>query len=198
MSSQGGRVILPGEQLHGKRLFLRLVTIDDCTDAYVDWLNDPEVNHYLETGWSVQTLKSIRTFVDSMLSTSDNYLFAIVLKDNLAHIGNVKIGPINRIHLYADLGYFIGTKEQWRKGFASEAIGVAVDFAFVRLGLHRVQAGVNSENSASRKVLLKVGFSHEGALRKKLKSRTGKGWDDNLLLGMLKEEWMKRPQGATS
>jgi ribosomal-protein-alanine N-acetyltransferase len=186
------RVIQPGEFLNGERLFLRLVTLEDCTEMYVAWLNDSEVNRYLETGWVKQTLDSVRRYIEAMLDSTENYLFAIVLKHNHMHIGNLKIGPVHVIHSYADVGYFIGRKELWRQGYATEAISVALEFAFNRLKLHRLQAGVCGQHSGGIGVLQKLGFVREGTLRKKLKLRTGNGWDDHLLFGILREEWQKR------
>ena len=36
-------------EISSKRLDYRLLSEDDVTQNYVDWLNDPEVNRYLET-----------------------------------------------------------------------------------------------------------------------------------------------------
>ena len=48
-TSHNARVIQLGEWFHGARASLRLITVDDCTERYVAWLNDPEVSRYLET-----------------------------------------------------------------------------------------------------------------------------------------------------
>src|SRR5215218_2077308 len=92
------RVITPGQGFYGSAVgvSLRLVVLADCTPRYLAWLEDTEVNRYLETRWSVQSLDSIRTYVSAQLAAVDSYLFAIEAESE--HVGNLKIGPINPHH----------------------------------------------------------------------------------------------------
>ncbi len=63
------------------------------------------------------------------------------------------------------LGYWIGREHNGR-GYATEAVRLAVGYAFDGLGLHRVQANVMTRNPRSARVLEKAGFRKEGlALR---------------------------------
>jgi ribosomal-protein-alanine N-acetyltransferase len=59
----------------------------------------------------------------------------------------------------------------------------AVSFAFDSLRLHRVEAACLPENQASRRLLLRVGFSEEGYARQYLKIN-GR-WQDHLLFALL-------------
>ena len=166
---------------------LRLLTLDDCTERYVAWLGDPTINRYLESRWQEQTLESIRGFVETMRATADNYLFAIVEATTRLHIGNIKIGPVNHWHGYADVGYFIGERGSWGKGYATDAIRGVTRLGFERLGLARVQAGVYAGNAGSIRALEKASFRQEGCFRKQLVSDSGR--DDHLFYGMLREEF---------
>lgn len=186
------RVIAPGEWLKGQRVSLRLITLDDCTPRYVDWLADPLVNRYLETRWLPQDLDSVRAFVGSMLDSPWSYLFAIVENDNRCHVGNIKVGPVNPHHLHADVSYFIGERSCWGRGYATEAIGLAARFAFERLRLHRLQAGLYRANEGSRRALEKVGFKMEGAFREQLVDAS-QGRQDHLWFGLLRSEWATSP-----
>ena len=67
-------------------------------------------------------------------------------------------------HRRAELGYWIG-EPYWGCGYATEAAGAMLDFAFDRLGLHRVEAQYLVRNPASRRVLEKIGMRHEGTRR---------------------------------
>jgi ribosomal-protein-alanine N-acetyltransferase len=184
----GARAIGPGEILKGAKVSLRLVTLDDCTPRYEAWLADPQVNQYLETRWRPQSLDSIREFVSGMLASADSYLFAIVENASGAHIGNLKVGPINGNHGYADISYFIGERAAWGKGYATEAIRLGTGFAFGRLGLHRVQAGLYAGNGGSGKALEKAGYRAEGIFRKQLKNAAG-AWEDHHWFAVLREDW---------
>jgi RimJ/RimL family protein N-acetyltransferase len=171
--------------LAGPRVRLRLLTELDCTPRYLAWLQDPLVNRYLETRWSPQSLASIRGYVRDMLASPDSYLFGIHVGER--HIGNIKLGPIHTQHAYADVSYFIGERDEWGKGYASEAIAVVTWFAFTVAELHRVQAGLYAGNVASARALERAGFVREGCFVRQL--RGPEGWEDHLWYGLTREDW---------
>ena len=45
------------------RLIIRSLSLDDISDKYIAWLNDHEVNKYLETRFKVQDYNSCSEFV---------------------------------------------------------------------------------------------------------------------------------------
>lgn len=148
--------------------YLRQITEEDCTDKYVEWLNDPKVNQYLETRWNKQTRNSILEFVKFQRKNDHSVLFAIILNSDNSHIGNIKIGPWNRHHNHADISYFIGDKDYWNKGIATEAIHLVCQFSFNELGIHRVEAGTYSAAVGSWKALEKNGFKREAVFREQV------------------------------
>lgn len=175
------------DRIIGEHVYLRLVTLADCTEQYLAWLNDPEVSRYLETRWTPQSMETIREFVRAMSHDPASYLFAIVESATDRHVGNLKVGPINPRHRFADVSYFIGAREVWGKGYAAEAIRLATQFGFERLGLHRLQAGLYGTNLASARALEKAGFTIEGRSRRKFK--TDSGWEDHLVYGATQDDW---------
>jgi ribosomal-protein-alanine N-acetyltransferase len=83
-------------------------------------------------------------------------------------VGRISLGGISRGALQnAYLGYGIDVEHSGR-GYATQAVRLAVRVAFDDLGLHRVQAAVVPENLASARVLSKVGFREEGLARRYL------------------------------
>jgi len=151
--------------LHGRVIYLRQIELADCTDEYVNWLNDTEINQYLETKYVTQTLETVKSFVISQRDNDHSVLFAICLRDDGRHIGNIKIGPVNPRHKHADISYFIGNRDMWGKGFAREAISLICGFGFNELGLHKIEAGTYECAVNSQKVLKANGFRCEGTLR---------------------------------
>ena len=151
--------------IQGKNLYLRNIQLEDCNMKYVSWLNDTEINKYLESRLSVQSIDSIMRFVSDILDSKDNYMFAIMHKTSEEHIGNVKIGPIHPVYNHAYVGYIIGEKKHWGHGLASEAVYLAVRYGFKILNLHKVNAGVIAPNVGSIKVLEKLGFKKEACIR---------------------------------
>jgi len=67
-------------------------------------------------------------------------------------------------HRHAELGYWIGVPF-WGRGFATEAASAAVAFGFETLRLHRIYAHHFAGNTASQRVLEKIGMRHEGRSR---------------------------------
>jgi len=174
------------KQLRGNKLLLRPIQISDCTERYLSWLQDAEINKYLETRWTEQTLDRIQSFLASKIESESEYLFAIIEKETSQHIGNIKIGPVNSHHKYGNVSYLIGEKSCWGKGYATEAIRMITHFGFEELGLFKVQAGVYENNIGSIKALKKVGFVQEGCLRKQLLSDGNR--EDHLLFGIFEDE----------
>lgn len=142
------------------RLRCRELTLEDVSEAYLTWLKDPEVNRYLETRFSVQSLLSIREYVADKIASEDEHLFGIFLENR--HIGNIKLGPVNQRHRLADISYFIGERSAWGRGFASEAIAGISAYSFETFGLNKLCAGVYEPNHGSAKALEKAGYKREG------------------------------------
>ncbi len=146
------------------RLWLKPMTLEHCTQRYVDWLNDPLLMRYLETRYEPVTMASNRAYVSACLANPDVRLWAITLKETGEHIGNIKLGPINHRHVSADLGYFIGEKHLWGRGYATEAISMATNYAFTAMNLRLVRAGVYKANAASGAALCKAGYEDAGVI----------------------------------
>lgn len=179
-------------QIEGTRIYLREVRLSDVNDGYYNWLNDPEVNKYLETRFSPQTMDSIKAYVEKMSQKADEIFLAICDKATDKHIGNIKLGPINPHHKYADISLVIGDKDFWGKGLATEAIKLISDHAFTKLGLHKVSAGCYSDNIGSAKAFKKVGFAEEGRLKKHYLDANN-NYVDRICLGMVNP----KDQGGT-
>jgi [ribosomal protein S5]-alanine N-acetyltransferase len=174
-------------RLTGRLVSLRPISLDDCTERYVNWLRDPEVNRYLETRWVEQTLESVRAFVIAVDREPTSHLMAITDAESDRHIGNIKIGPIRSHHNYADLSYFIGDRDYWGRGYATEAIQLAIRLGFERLGLHRLQAGTYATNVGSARALEKAGFIRDAILHRQVLGPSG--WEDRVCYRVLEEEW---------
>lgn len=102
-------------------------------------------------------------------------------------IGRVSLNNIVRgVGQFADLGYWIGSS--WaRRGLTTEAVQLALDVAFGRLGLHRVQAGIIPRNAPSLALARRVGFREEGLALRFVK--IAGVWEDHVILALTAEEW---------
>ena len=114
------------------------------------------------------------------------YSFGIFLNETDELIGNVALTEILRGPLQSCyIGYYLD-KQHNGKGYMTEAVKLAVDFAFKELKLHRIEAGVMPHNIRSIKVLEKAGFHKEGIAIKNVKIN-GK-WEDHQVLAIVGED----------
>lgn len=169
-------------------IYLRPIEISDASGPYLAWLNDPAVNQYLESRFVPWSLDKLSSYIDNLMSSKDEFLFAICTYKGQKHIGNIKLGPINWNHLFGDIGIIIGDKTEWGKGRAAEAIAAICDYGFNELSLNKIQAGCYEENMGSIKAFQKVGFEEEGRIKHKFMSLTG--YQDHILLGLLSDDFI--------
>jgi ribosomal-protein-alanine N-acetyltransferase len=92
----------------------------------------------------------------------------------------------NPYYRSASLGYCLDNAA-WGHGYATEAAGALLRWAFDVLDLNRVQAETDTRNAASARVLGKLGFVREGMLRE---DRVVNGEvSDSWLYGLIRREW---------
>lgn len=94
---------------------------------------------------------------------SEAVVLAITLRETGELVGSIEI-RLSPAHRRADLGYWVG-RPHWGRGYATEAAGALLRWAFDTLDLHRVHASHLGRNPSSGAVLRKIGMRHEGTLR---------------------------------
>ncbi len=110
----------------------------------------------METRWSEQNIDTIKEFVSLQRESEHSILLAITLSDDGRHIGNIKLGPINKYHKYGDISYFIGDKSMWNKGITTKAINLLCGYGIDHIGLHRIEAGAYAMALGSWRALGRV------------------------------------------
>lgn len=149
--------------LIGENLFLRTLVGEDATPRYLSWLSDVDVIRYLEVRFSAPSnLIDILRFISSVNESDDTLMLGIFLRAEGRHIGNIKLGPINRYHGTGDIGLLIGERSEWGKGHARAVIAMVTNYAFTTLGLTKLTAGCYGVNEGSRRAFLLAGFVEEG------------------------------------
>jgi len=133
---------------------------------YVRWLNDPQINRFLESRFVAHTLDSTRDFV-RQCRQDPGTLFLGIRSHALAgrHVGNVKLAPIDRRHGLGEIGILIGEPQAWGRGLGSTTLAILSTIARTQLGLRKLTAGCYASNVGSRKAFERVGFVLEGVRR---------------------------------
>ena len=117
------------------------------------------------------------------------YAFLIFRRTDYALLGGLSISNVRRgVAQAASLGYWIGVTHVGR-GHMTDAVNAVLPFAFVTLGLHRLEAACLPHNQPSARVLQKAGFQREGMARRYLKINGV--WQDHDLFALLQEDARK-------
>ena len=171
--------------LSTENLSLRLFTESDLT-AIHKLQSIPEVDRYNTLGIP-KDFEETKRIMDPLLKSNqteeiDYYTFAIEQKEDLQFVGLIALRLGSKKYNSGEVWFKLNPLF-WGKGYATEALSKLIDFGFEELGLHRIEAGCAIENTASAKVLQKVGMQPEGRRRKTLPLKTG--WSDNYEFAIL-------------
>jgi RimJ/RimL family protein N-acetyltransferase len=145
--------------LESERLIYKRVSAEHITDTYVSWINDTEVNKYLETRGNY-TLDLLKTYIEEQ-NNNNTFFWAIHLKDSKKHIGNIKIDPIHLETKTGEYGILMGDKSNWGKGYAKEATLRVLDYSFKDIQLSQINLGVIEDNANAFNLYKKIGFKIE-------------------------------------
>jgi len=161
--------------LESKSLYLRFLKAEDKEAIFNNINHDKDVLKYYVTNY----IEDINDFnIENMLKRfidNEQYIFAIVLKENNEVIGNIlQCNNPNIVMNNVELGYAIG-KKYWNKGYMSEALKVMIDFMF-KNGVHKIYCCHFLENKASGRVMEKCNMIFEG-IRKDDIYYEGRYWD---------------------
>ncbi len=102
-------------------------------------------------------------------------------------LGFLAVHSIEWNNQLGEISIGIGNPADWGKGYGSEAMRLALRYAFHELNLNRVWLTVISYNARAIHLYEKLGFRHEG-VRRQAVLRDGKRYD-MLVMGLLRSEW---------
>ncbi len=172
-------------EITGTRVTLREFRADDL-DASMAVVGDPDVTRSLSFDVRSRDDQSERLAADITRAQTEprpDYYLAIANRDELL-IGFVRIG-FGRDRS-GELGYAV-RRDDWGRGYASEAAALMIQFGFDTLRLHRIQAACGPDNYASQRLLARLQFVPEGRIRDHV--FTNDAWRDSLLYSVLEHEW---------
>jgi RimJ/RimL family protein N-acetyltransferase len=129
-----------------------------------------------------------RAYLEKQASSDASHWFGMFLQDTGELCGGIGLS-VEQDHQRAELGYWIGVP-YWGKGLATEAALEMLRYGFENLKLNRIFAGVFSGNTASERILMKIGMRHEGTARQHY-LKWGRYLNDEKY-GILASEWKAR------
>lgn len=155
-------------------LELKKLNFGDVSSEYLKWMNDKEVVKFTEQRFSKHSLVDIKNFVKEKNKSKSEFLFGIFIKQSsaLIHVGNIKLGPINKFHRSAEVSYLIGNRKFWRMGIGTNAVKKIILIAKKKFKLKKLIAGCYENNHGSIKVLKKNAFKKEAELKSHIKFKS--------------------------
>jgi len=179
----------PFPELETERCILSLITKKNLKDVFKLYSN-PEIMKYMQIKPLERKEEALSLIYgwNNLLNENNGIRWGMFLKAN----PGILIGTIalhywkkssNCIELGADL-----LKDYWGKGFAYECTRSAIDFAYNKLEINRIELRCNPNNIAAIKIAEKFGFNFEGTLREYVYIE-GRGYDDESVFSVLKKEY---------
>ena len=145
-----------------QRIILRPSAPADAEAIFTNWAQDPQVTKYLR--WNPhKSIEETQQFVTRMAKTipdSNTFDWLMTHKDTGEPFGSMGTYFSKAKNMF-EIGYCM-MQAAWGKGYATEAATAVLDFATTTLGQTRIYACCAIENTASIKVLTKIGFKYTG------------------------------------
>jgi RimJ/RimL family protein N-acetyltransferase len=176
----------------------RLVTLaapdpEEMSKLLADSNRDSEYKRLADSGAPrLHSAKKSKEWLEKELGEMGEtmYWFAIRSTRDNQLLGDITLDVTLWNARDAFVGLGIGLREFWGKGYGTEAMQLALEYAFLELNLHRVSLNVFEYNPRAVRSYEKAGFRHEGRERQVM-FREGKRWDI-LYMGITRAEWMEK------
>ncbi|MFI7103751.1 GNAT family N-acetyltransferase [Streptomyces sp. NPDC050161] len=187
----------PAHPLRTERLDLRPVTLDDTTAIHA-YRSLPEVSRYLYSDpvdeTTVHETVAAQAARTTLRTSGDVLQLAVVIRETGHLIGDVTFVLTSTTHRQGRIGYVFHPAHSGH-GYATEAARALLEIGFKDLHLHRIQAELDGRNTASARLLERLGMRREGHLREN-EFLDGE-WTDEVIYAMLAAEWraLRAPEG---
>lgn len=179
--------------LTGELVKLAAVDYEELGKAYAVWNRDSEFKRLVDTHARIHSAKAGADFFKEMVENMkpESHYFTIrALTDNRL-LGDIELNVINGwLGRDAYVGIGLGAREDWGKGYGTDAMKIMLRFAFAEVNLRRVTLNTFEYNPRAIRSYEKAGFKREGIMRGAL-LKDGRRWD-MIYMGILREEWLER------
>lgn len=166
---------------------------DSDLPAVIALYKRPDVLRYLYVGERAdeEIAKSLaeRRMKTELGSEGDKLILAVELKETGQCIGEVILVWLSETHKSAEIGFIIHP-DFHGFGYAAEAIRPLIHFGFERMDFHRIIGRCDGRNTASARLMEKLGMRREAHL---IENEFVKGeWTDEMVFALLQREWQAK------
>lgn len=150
--------------LHTERLLLRELTMADAP-ALFGIRQDTRVMRYIPRD-KPHELAEVEALIEIMTADRAQHIgitWGITVRGSERIIGTIGFYRLRKEHRRGEVGYLLH-RDEWGKGYASEALVAVVQHGFRAMGFHRIEAYTDPLNGASNRLLARQGFVCEAHL----------------------------------
>lgn len=173
--------------LETERLLLKELNPEIMYNLFT-YFSDDEIIEYLglrsENELELERMKFEQGYTTFKTSFKN---FLIIEKESDFIIGRTGFHTWYIHHFRGEMGYDIRDDHNMGKGFMTEANRAIIEYGFENMDLNRIEAFTGTNNTASHKLLKKLGFKEEGLLREHYFKNNR--IEDSLCFGLLKKEY---------
>ena len=152
------------EYLETERLLLRKLTPEIYEYVFTHFTDEEAIEFF---GLDEVALQREKMKNEKGLRSHDRtfVIFQLLLKESKEVIGATGFVRYYPDHFRAELGYAITNEEYKRKGYMFEATLPMIPYGFNKMELNRIEAFSSPQNTASIRIIEKLGFKKEGLMR---------------------------------
>jgi len=179
-----------------ERLSFRTYVATDRS-TLLDLFGRPDVTRHLPFGpateLTVDAILERRMAKASIEHEGDGILALAILRGPDVPVGEMMLRFVSEEHATGEVGWTIHPDHQGQ-GLATEGAGAFLRLGFEGLDLHRITAGCDPRNRASRRVMERIGMRREAHFREAFRSQGA--WTDELIYAILRSEWEGTPSSS--
>ena len=167
-------------KLQGQNILLRAIEPEDI-DILYKWENDAE-------NWNISNTQTpfSRFVLEQYIATAHQDIYNVkqlrlmICDIERKAVGSIDLFDFDPNHMRAGIGILIAERSDRKKGYASEALEILIEYCFLSLNLHQLYCNIGIENEASVLLFQKHGFRIAGIKKEWL--REGTVFKDELIL----------------
>jgi len=179
------------DKISGKHIYLKPISENDISDTYINWLNDPESNKYLEVRHKIQTEFSTINYINNLREIEGCDLFGIYKNESEILVGTLGITNYDKNNKRIEYGLLIGDKMSRQMGIGGLATIMFYEYIFTYTDMQKIHNPVVDANKNAWQLVESLGSKREGVLRKHFLLSSGES-RNMYLYGILKEDWLQR------
>lgn len=150
--------------LNTSRLLLRPFNDGDLENVFKG-LSHPAVIKYYGVNYKSITETQIQMdWFKELEANNTGIWWAINDIEGKVFYGGVGLNNLSQEHQKAEIGFWL-LPSFWGKGIVQEAVNVVCIYGVEKIGLHRIEALVESENKNCKNLMAKLNFKHEGTMQ---------------------------------